>query len=158
MIPIRYADTLEDLEKYQIGVLDPAVTTLMSRSSINWKWKVQPEQRLSIEFADELRKATSQGRLKAVWCHVANESKRSIVVGLILKAMGMIPGACDFWFIGANNGCLIELKRPDENLPKDFKDNQKLFSIWAEANGVPVYLHNTVSGALESLREEGLLI
>lgn len=153
----RWDKQLKDLSIKAIGELPYAITTLMSRSKINSRWELQPEQRECIKFADELRIATKEGRLKAVFCHVPNEGRRHLITALIMKAMGLIPGSFDYWFIGKEKGCLIEFKRPDEKLPKDFKDNQKHFALWAQSVGVPCYLHNTVAGALESLRKEGLL-
>lgn len=135
---------------------DP-IGTLMSRAKLNWNWKVESEQAECIVFADMLRVATKDGRLKAIWCHCPNESKRSVVVAMILKAMGLIPGAPDYWIVGANKAVLIEFKRPDKDLPPDFKDNQKLFQFWAGTQGVPLYMHNKAEDAMETLRMEGLL-
>lgn len=159
----RYEANLKSLARQQLSSTVFAVTELMSRAKLPWslgkkKFVVTPEQQLSVEFADELRKLVTNGRLKAVWCHVSNEGQRGALTALLLKAMGLIPGSPDYWFIWQNKGCLIELKRPDQPLPKALKDNQAHFQLWAESENVPFYVHNTISGAMESLRREGLLV
>ena len=154
----RWEDKLQELAKVQMGELPYAITTLMSRSKLNWKWKIDPEQAECIRFADMLRIAAKEGRLKCIWFHCPNEGSRHVITALILKAMGLLSGVLDYCFLGKEKGVIIEFKRADKPCPKDFKDSQKLFAIWAQSFGIPVYLHNQAEDALESLRREGLLI
>lgn len=131
---------------------ETAITLLMSRGKLNWGWRLEPEQRESIELADILRKATSNGSLKAVWSHVANEGKRSQIVGAILKAMGLIPGAPDFWFIWEKGGGVIELKIK----PNKLSDNQNYFFKWCDHNNVPRAVCYSKEAALEVLEGWGI--
>lgn len=112
--------------------ISPGILALMTRPKIAWNWNIQPEQRLSIECADYLRELTLTGKLNAVWCHVPNEGKRHNIVGAILKAMGMLPGSPDFWFIWRDGGGVIELKCGKNWLT----DYQQYFMTWAVNNGV----------------------
>lgn len=152
----RYDDKLPQFGRQILGAAEYALTMLMSRSNLSWNWKLQPEQRLSVELADALRIEAKDGRLKAVFCHVANEGKRSKIVASILKAMGLIPGSPDFWFIWNGGGGLIELKRPDKPLPK-LEDNQEYFMQWAQSLSVRHAVHNSVQDALQTLRQWGAL-
>ena len=87
------------------------------------------EQLLSFEVANMLRQATLDGRYRGVWTHIANEGKRTKLVGAVLKAMGLIPGAFDFVFVWPNGGGLIELKCPPFR-PSDLNPNQKRYQQW----------------------------
>lgn len=113
------------------------------------RWRVDPEQRMSIELADELRKLTMSGKYKGVFSHLANEGKRHQIVAQILKAMGMIPGASDFMFMwDTGRGC-IELKVH----PNKQNDNQRHFQAWCEGNNIPYAVCYSVEQALEVLRQ-----
>lgn len=105
---------------------------LMSRSKISMNWRVEPEQKFAIDLADRLRRATIEGRLKCVWCHVPNEGKRHQIVALIMRAMGMLSGAPDFWFISKDGGAVIELKFGSN----DLTDSQKDFMQWCRTKNV----------------------
>ena len=126
---------------------------LMKRSALSWNWTIAPEEKESIDFADQLRMATLEGRLKCVWCHVPNEGKRHRITATIMKAMGLIPGALDYWFVSSGGGCLIELKI-GANKPTD---NQICFMAWCDRLGVPKAVCYNKEDALQFLRELGLL-
>lgn len=76
---------------------------------------------------------TMQGRLKAVWFHVPNEAKRSRQLGVIMKALGMIPGVSDFVFLWDGGGGVIELKYGKNGL----QDSQVIFLEWCRTYNVP---------------------
>ena len=110
----------------------PFLVKLLSRDKLNMRWKIEPEQRLTIEVADWLRGMSLTGQLKAVWTHVANEGKRHIITGMILKAMGLISGVSDFVFLWNDGAGAIELKVGNGKET----DNQNMFSQWCDAQGV----------------------
>lgn len=115
--------------------IDPAIyakTMLMSRPKLNWGWKLEPEQKLSVQLADALRLAVVEDRYKGVWCHIPNEAKRSQIVGMILKAMGMLPGAPDFFFLWAGDGGVIELKTASGTL----SEHQAHWRTWCADAGI----------------------
>ena len=132
---------------------DQAITALMSRGKLRWGWKLEPEQKLSILFADELRKLTVSGAYKGIWCHAPNEGKRSQIVGLILKAMGLIPGSPDYWFIWQNGRGCNELKVRGNRQT----DQQKNFQIWCEHNGISYAVCYSVEQGLATLTEWGAI-
>ncbi len=91
---------------------DYAITMLMSRGKIPMHAHVEPEEGICIDFADLMRKATVSGRYRGIWGHIPNEGKRHPLVALVLKAMGLIPGSTDFYFIWDGGGGVIEFKVP----------------------------------------------
>lgn len=138
-----------------LGIFTPPayLLRLMQRDKINWNWKINPEQKLSIQVADMLRVATLEGRYKGVWHAVPNEGKRHKIVALIMKAMGLLPGVLDFSFKGLwGNGC-IELKAGKNGLT----DNQKDFIQWCDAEGVKHALCRTVEQVESTLKDWGAL-
>lgn len=124
---------------------------LMARSLIPWCAKVEPEQRLSIELADALRKLTIKGEYRGMWWHTANEGKRHAIVALILKAMGMLPGAPDFVFLWSFGSGIIELKVGKPKL----QPSQEDFKQWAADSAIPHATCTSVEQALAYLRTWG---
>jgi hypothetical protein len=134
-------------------MLTAILTRLLWREKLPAHVTLHPEERLSIEVANMLRKESIEGNLKAVWTHVANESKRHRITALVLKAMGLISGALDFFFIGSHNSGLIELKSSTGRL----SENQKLYIAWALSLGVPHAVCRTVDEVRDTLIAWGLL-
>ena len=131
-------------------IIDAALTPiekLMRCPKLNWKWRIDPEQRLSIKLADKLRWLEVQGRMKCCWTHIPNEGKRSQIVGAILKRMGMIPGAADFVFTGAFGGGYIELKIH----PNGQNDNQRYFEMWCNQRNSKYVVHTAMEDTAEAL-------
>lgn len=106
---------------------------LMNRDKL--RIKLKPEELFSLRLADRLREETLNGNLKCVWTHPANEGVRSAITTMILKAMGMICGAYDFWFIGNSGGLLAELKFADNQLSPEQEDFRK----WSIMFNIPIY-------------------
>lgn len=143
---------------------------LMDRSRIYNGWRVQPEERLSIHFADQMRALTLDGKYQGVWFHAANEGKRHQITAVIIKAMGMIAGTPDFVFMGPWGGGLIEFKSPEER-GKSAKtgkpiiskaagkqsEYQAYFQLWCEHGKVAYALCRSVDEALAVLREWGAI-
>jgi hypothetical protein len=92
------------------------------------------EEKFCVRFADQLRQASREGRLKAVWFHVPNEGKRGALTMLVAKAMGLIPGVTDYIFLGeANNACMEIKFGANETSP-----SQTNFRKWCIALNVPI--------------------
>lgn len=133
--------------------------SLMDRAKLNWNWKIDPEQRITIEFADFMRQQALEGGYHGVWFHVPNEGKRHKITACIMKAMGMLAGVPDFIFIWKNKqtGLLgagfIEMKTPGNKQSPSQKD----FQAWAEFWGIPYAVHNDAGNAAYQLKQWGAL-
>lgn len=120
--------------------------------------QLDPESLLSVRVADRLRALSAAGTLHGVWTKIANERKCSRILGLILKAMGLLPGVPDFMFIGQWGGGLIELKiedgRDDE---KQLSEFQKYFRFWCYREGVRYAVCRSVEEVEAKLESWGAL-
>lgn len=125
----------------------------MQYTPLSRSLRLGPEDRIAIEFAAELRKASIEGRLKAVWLHVPNESKRSKAAGAIARALGLIPGTADYLFLHADGSFALECKGPDGKQT----ENQKDFEQWCRTQGVPYQMFRTVEEGLGYVRDYGVL-
>src|SRR3546814_2795849 len=77
--------------------------------------KIKAEERLAIDFANALRAATIEGRLRSVWTHPANEiagrqNRLAQIRYTIAKAMGLIDGTADYLFLWATGSGALEAK------------------------------------------------
>lgn len=120
--------------------------------------KLAPEERIAVDFATELRRATLEGRLRAVWTHPANEiagrrSGLSQIRYAIAKAMGLIYGTPDYLFLASHRSVALEAKVPGNTQ----QDNQKDFEFWCRCVGVEYRVFTSVEQGLEILIELGLL-
>ena len=153
-----------ELEK-QMGKVGYALHELMTRSKIpavikNEPVILDPEQRLSVELADRLRALTLQYYetggavgLRAVWCHVANERKAGWFTMILLRAMGMLAGAPDYWFVWDGGGCLIELK-----VDGDLSPAQINFRAWAGAFLANACVCRSIDAVVEALIGYGAIV
>lgn len=133
--------------------LPASLVRLMSRGKIPWKATVKPEEKLSIQFADGLREYSLTGKLTAVWHHNPNEGKRHPITGLIMRAMGMLPGVADYTFTWRGGGGHIELKTA-KNTQSDY---QKDYEQWCVSNGVPYVVCKTPIEGFDVLKNWGVL-
>lgn len=139
-------------------IIPPFLISLMTRDKIPYTWGkrfviLKPEEKMSVELADKLRELTLQRQMRCVFTHLANEGKRSLLVALITKAMGMIPGAADFLFCWANGSAFIELK-----VGRNKQSNsQKNFQLWCQENGVLYALCYSADDAILTLKGWGLI-
>lgn len=117
------------------------------------RFRLRDEDRECIAFASELRVATVEGRLGAVWTHPPNQLAGQGATKAVARAMGLIPGASDYWFVWHGGGCLIEFKTDDGKQDQAQKD----FEAWSSAIGVPYYLVRSAKAALQILRDHGRL-
>lgn len=126
---------------------------LMARGKIPFKATVKPEEKMSIKFADGLREYTLTGKLSAVWHHSPNEGKRHPITGLIMRAMGMLPGVADYTFTWRGGSGHIELKTA-KNTQSDY---QKDYEKWCEAKGVHYEVCRTPTEGFNVLKNWGVL-
>lgn len=127
---------------------------LMLRRTIPIAWcRLKPEEKISIELANKLRELTLAGFFTAVWCHIPNEGKRSIIAGQILCAMGLISGTADFLFLHASGSAAIELKAGSGKLTT----NQQYFREWCLGNGINHAVCYSADGAIEALTAWGII-
>src|SRR5258708_2131628 len=91
-------------------VMNTNLLRIMLRIKLPSCVKLKPEEQLGISFADQLGHLTVGGYLNAVRGHSPSEGKRSVIVALILRAMGMHVGIGDYFFCWANGSGFIEFK------------------------------------------------
>ncbi|WP_226018447.1 hypothetical protein [Novosphingobium sp. FKTRR1] len=119
--------------------------------------RVQPEDAMCVRFANELRAATLDGRLRGVWFHPANElcyGHRTGVRAAISRAMGMHIGVADFVFQWADGSAALEAKYGKNGLTAGQDD----FRAWCEREGVRHRVFRSVEEGLDALREWGVLV
>lgn len=111
---------------------------------------------MCVAFANELRAATLDGRLRAVWLHPAQElcfGHRTGVRAAISRAMGMHVGVGDYAFMWADGAGALEAKHGRGALT----DAQEDFRLWCEHRGVRHAVFRSVDEGLERLRDWGVL-
>jgi hypothetical protein len=137
---------------------------LMNHHSLARSVHLGPEDREAYSFANDLRVATLEGRLKAVWGHVPNElgglvqrgRSGKIIVPVqiaIARALGLITGASDYYFCWYGGSGLIEFKSDVGRL----SNSQRDFRSWAEANYVPYAVARSCDQGLSILIDWGVL-
>ncbi len=120
-----------------------------------------PEDGAAYKFAQDLRVATMQQRLRAVWTHPANElasvdktmPRRFMVRAAIARALGLITGTSDFLFLWDAGSMAIELKSADGRLTAHQRD----FRDWCALTGVPFHVVRSSAEGLALLRDAGVL-
>jgi hypothetical protein len=134
-----------------------SLTQLMSRPKVPMNVgkeiaELDAEARLCMQIADRLRELTLDGSLKAVWCHVPNEGKRNWFTAILLRAIGMLPGAFDYWFIWEGGGGIIEIK-----VDGDLNENQEYFETWALSKNVNKAVARSVEKVIDILTRWGAI-
>lgn len=132
------------------------VLRLMQYVPLSRGLKLGPEDRICKDFAGALRVATIEGRMTAVWLHVANElahGHRTGVSGAIARALGMHPGVADYLFLW-EGGCLaLEAK----SVTGVASPNQIDFASWCADRGVPYHIFRSSTEGLDILKRYGVL-
>lgn len=146
------------MHKAGLSLEEIDITVLMHRDKIPWRWGnkpviLKPEQKLSVEVADMMRAHIREKRYRGVWFSVPNEGVRTPLTAIILRAMGMIPGATDHVFMGMWGHGGIELKPEGKTLEED----QRRFKRWCEREGIPHALCRSKASVEEKLKEWGAL-
>lgn len=113
--------------------------------------KLGAEDKLSYEFAVWLRQQYFNGKLQAVFFHVANEGAGKLAM-VKKKAIGLLPGVAD-WVV-TNEKCtiFIELKVK----PNKQNENQKIFQQLCEKHNVAYYLCYTIEDAKNAVQKHFL--
>lgn len=120
--------------------------------------KLGPEDRIGIDLAGRLRVASIEGRLIAVWLHVANEvggghGNKSRIAYAVAKALGTHAGIADLLFLWNGGSLAIELKAPGNTQT----ESQKLFEAWCAHANVPYHVCTSADEAEAILRAAGVL-
>lgn len=136
----------------KVGTAAQALRILW-RGQLPWATRVKPEENLCIGIADMLRQASLQNRLKAVWSHVPNEGKRHLKVAAIMKAMGMLPGTPDYFFIWDTGGGLIEIKAGKGRM----SDNQVDYKAWCDMLNIKHAVCRSLIEVTETITGWGIL-
>ncbi len=116
---------------------------------------LKPEDAICVEIGERCRGWTLKGRLRAVWCHIANEygGDDKPVYGALKTAMGRIPGAPDYLFAGRVT-VLVEVKEPIRGMQSP---GQKAFEAWSAWVGVDYWVVYSADELEALLREYELL-
>lgn len=131
----------------------PFLVRLMTYTRLSQRVRLGPEDLVSIEFANRLRVATIEGRLRAVWTHPANELATRGVAAAIARAAGLITGASDFLFLASDTSLALEAK----SLTGSLTPGQRDFRDWCAAQGVPFHVFRSADQGEAILRARGLL-
>lgn len=126
---------------------------LLTRDKIPFTANVKEEERICIEFADLLRALHITGGYKGIFGHLANEGKRHPLTGLIMAAMGMIPGSPDYFFMGPWGHGVIEFKAPKGTI----QATQRLYQDWCDVHQVPHAYARSAKEGLAVLRSWGAI-
>jgi hypothetical protein len=136
---------------------------LMQYASLSRSVRLGEEDAMAVQFANDLRKATLEYRLKAVWTHPANEiagmvtmvrGKPRVPVQIaIAKALGLITGSSDYLFLWNHGSCALEAKSARGSLTQGQRD----FRDWCNFAGVPFHVFRTVDDGLAILQQHGIL-
>ena len=94
--------------------------------------RLKEEDRMCVDFYDEIRALAFEGRLNAVIIKVANEGKRGRVQAAVAKYMGLITGASDYAVLTERWGGVMEFKAKSGKLSGPQKD----FFLWCDSQGV----------------------
>lgn len=113
---------------------------------------LKEEQKMCVEFANEMRKLTLEGDLPYVWFHVANEFLPSARVNYSfeakLKHMGKMSGVPDYCFLGDKDSFFIEFKAGKGRQTP----TQKTFEEWCATTKVDYFLCRSAQSGIEVVR------
>lgn len=122
--------------------------------------KIGAEDGDCIMFADQLREAALQGRLRATFTHIPHEvgggTRNAALRYSLAAALGLVAGSTDFVFLWKGGGCWMEFKRAKldrtANRPRrpggTLSPKQRLFRDWCALLEVP---HHVVTSSREGL-------
>lgn len=116
--------------------------------------KLKPEAAICVDFADKCRFYSRSGELQALWFTVPNEARRSIHQRSILRAMGLLPGAPDYVFIGSESAVCIEFKTPTGRQ----SIAQKTVESYCGELGITYEIARSSEDGLKILEKNGLLM
>lgn len=140
----------------------PFLVRLMDHRALSRSMRLGPEDSEAYAFAQELRVATLEGRLKAVWTHPANELAAATVEGgkvrvparvALARALGLITGSSDYLFLWDGGSAAIEFKSDQGSLTPSQRD----FRDWCTAKRVHFFVVRSVKQGLDLLESLGVL-
>jgi hypothetical protein len=124
---------------------------LLPAKSISYA-SLKDEQKMCVEFANEMRQLTLEGKLPYVWFHVANEFLPSARVNYSfeskLKHMGKMAGVPDYCFLGEDDSFFIEFKTGKGRQTP----TQKIFEKWCTATSVEYFLCRSAREGIDVVR------
>jgi hypothetical protein len=114
---------------------------------------LKAEQKMCVEFANDMRVLTLQGKLPYVWFHVPNEflpsERGNYSFERKQKHMGKTAGAPDYCFVGNKDSFFIEFKSDDG----EQTDKQVRFESWCAMAKVDYFLCRSATEGTELVRE-----
>jgi len=121
-------------------------------------FKLRPEERLAVHFANCCRAWTLAGHLDGVWFHIPNEiggghGDLSARVYMKHKHMGLIAGSPDYGFAWNTGSGFLEAKAGRNTQ----SDTQEDFEGWARINGCYYEVFRSVAEAAGHLKAWGIL-
>jgi hypothetical protein len=127
------------------------VSLLLPTQSISYAY-LKDEQKICVEFANEMRQLTLEGNLPYVWFHIANEflpsSKVNYSFESKLKHMGKMVGVPDYCFLSENDSFFIEFKTAKGRQTP----TQKIFENWCATNKVDYFLCRSAREGIDIVR------
>lgn len=124
---------------------------LLPPKSISYA-SLKDEQKICVEFANEMRQLTLEDKLPYVWFHVANEFLPSARVNYSfeskLKHMGKMAGVPDYCFLGKGDSFFIEFKAGKGRQTP----TQKIFEKWCAATSVEYFLCRSAREGIDVVR------
>jgi hypothetical protein len=117
--------------------------------------KINPEDKICIEFVTRLQRWTFNDQLDGVWFHVVNEfaGDKKPVWAAIRIALGRINGVSDYVFLCPLKSLALEFKKPGGKQ----SEYQKAFEQWCKARGVPYHVVYSADEGQAVLVQYGIL-
>lgn len=114
---------------------------------------LKDEQKMCVEFANEMRQLTMGKNFPYIWYHIANEflpsSRINYSFELKQKHMGKMSGLPDYCFMSKKDSFFIEFK----TIKGRQSDNQKIFEYWCVTNGVDYFLCRSAKQGIALVHE-----
>ena len=117
--------------------------------------RMGPEDQMACQFAADLRVASIEGRLDAVWFHPASELAYGHKTGASAakaRTLGMHKGIYDYVFLWGTGAAALEAKSDVGRQT----DGQKDFAHWCAAHGVQHSVFRSVPEGLGLLKGWGI--
>lgn len=101
---------------------------------------LKPEQKICVEFVNDMRVMSLEGNLPYVWFHISNEflpsARKNYSFDLKQKHMGKISGVPDYCFMSPKDCFFIEFKAGKGKLT----ENQVIFQEWCQKMSVEYFV------------------
>lgn len=129
---------------------------VLSYTRLSARVRIQPEDRMCVEFANTLRALALEGKFRGIFLHPAQElcfGHRTGVRAAISRAMGMHVGVADYLFMAGDRSAALEAKYGRNGMTRPQDD----FAAWCAREGIPHRTFRTVDEGLASLAEWGFI-